>query len=50
LLERFGDIDYQSSFVRPLARKLSFLPFKNPKLAFELFKATILANAPRQFK
>ncbi|MCK5587894.1 MAG: NAD(P)/FAD-dependent oxidoreductase [Candidatus Lokiarchaeota archaeon] len=47
LLERFGDIDYQSSFVRPFASKLSFLPFKNPKLTFELLKAMILANAQK---
>ncbi len=47
LLERFGDIDYQSSFVRPFASKLSFLPFKNPKLTFELLRAIILANTPK---
>jgi geranylgeranyl reductase family protein len=47
LLERFGDIDYQSSFVGPFARKLSFLPFKNPKLTFELLRAIILANTPK---
>jgi len=47
LLERFGDVDYQSSFVRPLASKLSFLPLKNPKLTFELLRAIILANTPK---
>jgi len=47
LLERFGDIDYQSSFVRPFASKLSFLPFKNPKLTFELLKAVILATSSK---
>jgi geranylgeranyl reductase family protein len=47
LLERFGDIDYQSSFVRPFAKKLSFLPFKNPKLTFELLRAIILASTPK---
>ncbi len=47
LLERFGDIDYQSSFIRPFASKLSFLPFKNPKLTFELLRAIILASTPK---
>ena len=45
LLERFGDIDYLSSFVRPFASKLSFLPLKKPKLTFELLKAMIRTNA-----
>jgi len=47
LLERFGDVDYQSSFVKPFARKLSGLPFKNPKLTLELLKAIILASSPK---
>jgi flavin-dependent dehydrogenase len=47
LLESFGDIDYQSSFVRPFARKLSFLPFKNPILTFELLRAIILSSTPK---
>ncbi len=48
LLERFGDIDYQSSFLRPFARKLTFLPFKNPKLTFKLLKAVFLAISPEK--
>jgi digeranylgeranylglycerophospholipid reductase len=49
LLERFGDIDYQSSFVRPFASKLSFLPFKKPKLTFGLLKA-IMSTLVSEFR